>query len=74
MGQPMNLLFSPFEVLAVGLGVLVISQITRDGESDWIEGAMLVSVYLVFAIGFYFLGPSPDAEPPPDPTAKTAPG
>jgi Ca2+:H+ antiporter len=59
MGQPMNLLFSPFEVLAVALGVLVISQITRDGESDWIEGAMLVAVYLVFAIGFYFLGPPP---------------
>jgi Ca2+:H+ antiporter len=74
MGQPMNLLFSPFEVLAVALGVLVISQITRDGESDWIEGAMLVAVYLVFTIGFYFLGPSPDGERPPDTTAASVSG
>jgi Ca2+/H+ antiporter len=72
MGQPMDLLFSNFEVLTIALAVVVISQITRDGESDWIEGAMLTSVYLVFSIGFYFLGPSPAPSQPPDATVTAA--
>jgi calcium/proton exchanger cax len=73
IAQPVDLLFSPFEVLTVALAVLVISQITRDGESDWIEGATLPSVYLDFSIGFYFLGPSPDAGQTPA-TTVTAVG
>ena len=56
MGQPMDLLFAPFEVLALALAVMVTGQLTRDGESNWIEGAMLVAVYLIFAFGFYFSG------------------
>ena len=55
-GQPMDLLFAPFEVLALALAVMVTGQLTRDGESNWIEGAMLVAVYLIFALGFYFSG------------------
>jgi Ca2+:H+ antiporter len=56
LGQPMNLLFSPFEVVALALAVLVTGQFTRDGESNWMEGAMLVAVYIIFAIGFYYTG------------------
>ena len=29
---------------------------TIDGESDWLEGAMLVAVFVMLAIGFYFSG------------------
>lgn len=53
-GMPMDLLFSPFEVLAVTLSVLVLGQLIRDGESNWFEGAMLIGVYAIFATGFYF--------------------
>ena len=56
MGQPMDLQFSLFEVLAVTLAVVVTGQFTRDGESTWIEGAMLVAVYMIFALGFYYSG------------------
>jgi Ca2+:H+ antiporter len=56
IGQPMDLLFSPFEVVALALAVLVTGQFTRDGESNWMEGAMLIGVYLMFAVGFYFVG------------------
>jgi len=55
LGQPMDLQFSRFEVVALALAVLVTGQFTRDGESNWMEGAMLVAVYLMFAIGFYYL-------------------
>ena len=28
---------------------------TIDGESDWLEGAMLIAVYLMLGIGFFFI-------------------
>lgn len=61
MGKDMNLWFSPFEVLAIALSVMVISQVMGDGESNWMEGAMLVAVYVVFAIGFFFLNDPSEA-------------
>jgi Ca2+:H+ antiporter len=56
--QPMDLLFTVFEVVAVGLAVLTISLIAHDGETHWMEGVQLVAVYTILALGFYFL-PSP---------------
>ncbi len=55
MGKPMDLLFTPFEVLAVIISVFAINFVANDGESNWIEGVLLLSVYFIFAIGFYFL-------------------
>ena len=54
-GQPMDLLFTPFEVLAVAVSVLIVNQIASDGESNWMEGVMLLAVYLILALAFYFL-------------------
>lgn len=56
LGKQMDLLFSQFEVVALALAVMVVGQFTRDGESNWMEGAMLVGVYVMFAVGFYFAG------------------
>lgn len=53
--HPMNLVFSPAEVLAIGLSVLIAGQIASDGESNWLEGVQLLAVYLIFGIMFYFL-------------------
>jgi len=55
IGQPMNLVFSSFEVITVGLGVAVVSLVALDGESNWMEGALLLAVYVIFAIAFFFL-------------------
>jgi Ca2+:H+ antiporter len=54
-GRPMNLLFTTFEVVSVGLAVLVVSLVAADGESNWMEGVLLLAVYLIFAIAFFFL-------------------
>jgi Ca2+:H+ antiporter len=54
-GPPMNLLFTPFEVVALALAVVVVGKLTGDGESNWFEGAMLIALFLMFAMGFYFL-------------------
>ncbi|MGY8686312.1 MAG: calcium/proton exchanger [Verrucomicrobiales bacterium] len=52
---PMNLVFSLPEVLAVVLAVAVTSQISGDGESNWLEGVLLLAVYLILGVVFYFL-------------------
>jgi Ca2+:H+ antiporter len=55
LGRPMDLLFTAFEVITVGLGVAVVSLVAADGESNWMEGVLLLAVYLIFAIAFFFL-------------------
>jgi Ca2+:H+ antiporter len=54
-GKPMNLEFTLPEVFAVIIAILIVQQISSDGESNWIEGVQLLSVYAVLAILFYFL-------------------
>lgn len=53
--EPMNLLFTTFEVVAVALCVAVMALIAQDGESNWLEGVMLLAVYVMLGIAFYFL-------------------
>jgi Ca2+:H+ antiporter len=60
--QPMDLVFTPAEVLAVFLAVLISGQIAGDGESNWLEGVQLLAVYLILAVVFFFL---PEALPNP---------
>lgn len=55
MGQDMNLVFSPFEVVAVGLAVVITAIGTTDGESHWFEGVMLLAVYALIAIAAFFV-------------------
>jgi len=52
---PMDLRFTPFEVLAVAISVGVVNLVAQDGESNWLEGALLLAVYLVLGIAFFFL-------------------
>jgi Ca2+:H+ antiporter len=52
---PMDLLFTPLEVFAVGIAVLIMAFITHDGESHWMEGVQLLAVYVILGIAFYFL-------------------
>jgi Ca2+:H+ antiporter len=55
LGHPLTLVFTPFEVLAVGLGAIVAAFVAIDGESNWLEGAQLIATYLILAIAFFFL-------------------
>jgi Ca2+:H+ antiporter len=51
----MDLVFTPAEVLAIGLSIAVSGQIAGDGESNWLEGVQLIAVYIILAIVFFFL-------------------
>ena len=54
-GQPMNLVFTPLEIVAVGAAVGISALIALDGESNWLEGALLMIVYLILAVSFFEL-------------------
>ena len=45
VGQPMDLVFTPLEVAAVAAAVGISALIALDGESNWLEGALLMLVY-----------------------------
>jgi len=63
--QPLDLAFTGPEVLAIILAVLVTEQVVRDGETHWLEGVQLLSVYVVLALLFHAL---------PDDDTLAAPG
>ena len=53
--RPMDLLFSTFELVAIAAAVLSIAFIAHDGETHWMEGVLLLAVYVILALCFYFL-------------------
>ncbi len=53
--KPLDLYFVPFEVVAIVMAVLINRSLMIDGETHWMEGLMLLGVYLILAIGFFFL-------------------
>ncbi len=55
VGRPMNLVFTVPEVLAVVIAVAASAQVTGDGESNWLEGVQLLSIYAILALVFYLL-------------------
>lgn len=54
IGQPMDLNFNPFELVAVAVAVLVANSISSDGRSNWLEGILLLATYTVLGLAFYF--------------------
>ena len=54
-GRPMDLEFSLPEIFAMVASVYILFQISGDGETNWIEGVQLLSVYLILGILFFYL-------------------
>jgi Ca2+:H+ antiporter len=54
IGQPMDLDFNPFELVAVAVSVLIANSISSDGQSNWLEGMLLLSAYIVLGLAFYY--------------------
>ncbi len=54
MGQPMDLDFNPFELVAVVVSVLIVNSISNDGRSNWLEGTLLLATYTILGFAFFF--------------------
>jgi Ca2+:H+ antiporter len=57
IAQPMTLVFNPLELLVLGLSTAISAYIALDGESNWLEGVLLLALYLMTATVF-FLDPN----------------
>ena len=56
LGQPFTLEFTLYELVTLFLAAIIMNLIAFDGKSNWFEGIMLTSVYIIIAIGFFFIG------------------
>ena len=55
LGSEMDLVFRPFEVIALGLATIVVAILTLDGESHWFEGVQLLAVYAMVGVAAFFI-------------------
>jgi Ca2+:H+ antiporter len=54
-GSPMDLVFTTFEIVAVVISAAIVNLIALDGESNWMEGVLLLAVYGILGMAFYAL-------------------
>lgn len=53
--DPLDLHFTPLEIIAVLLAVGILALVCQDGETHWMEGVMLLGLYIILAVAFYNL-------------------
>jgi Ca2+:H+ antiporter len=70
--RPMDLEFSLPEIVAMAVAIWIAQQISGDGESNWLEGVQLLSVYVIMAILFFFLPETVHPNPADSPTQGPA--
>jgi Ca2+:H+ antiporter len=55
LGNPLQLIFNEFELLALIAGVAITALVSVDGESNWLEGSELLAVYIILALAAFLL-------------------
>ena len=55
LGSPMTLQFNQLELIALTAASMISALVSLDGESNWLEGAMLLAVYGILGLAFFFL-------------------
>lgn len=53
--RPMDFIFSAFEVIAIAVSTVVVTVMTLDGRSNWLEGVQLVGAYVIMGVSFFFV-------------------
>ncbi|PPQ69173.1 hypothetical protein CVT26_003547, partial [Gymnopilus dilepis] len=54
LGKPLSLLFDPYESIAMFLAVITVNYVVQDGKSNWLEGFILMGLYIILAVTFWF--------------------
>jgi Ca2+:H+ antiporter len=57
LGMQMDLVFNKFELVAIFISVVVGRYLLSDQQTSWLEGFMLIIMYLMLAVGFFYLPP-----------------
>ena len=53
--HPVTIVFSSVELICVAAAVMITQQVTRDGKTNWLEGAQLLAAYIIMALAFFFI-------------------
>lgn len=59
LGKPLSLLFDPLESIVLVLAVLPVNYVMQKGKSNWLEGIILIYMYLIFGVTFWFYPGTP---------------
>ncbi|KAJ4286677.1 hypothetical protein N0V90_012929 [Kalmusia sp. IMI 367209] len=59
LGKDMDLNFEIFMIVLLVLSIVVVGNFLRDGESNYLEGALLVIIYVIIAVASWYY-PNPD--------------
>ncbi|KAF9735048.1 hypothetical protein PMIN06_000823 [Paraphaeosphaeria minitans] len=59
LGKDMDLNFEVFMVVLLVLSIVVVGNFLRDGESNYLEGALLIIIYIIIAVASWYY-PNPD--------------
>jgi len=63
LGKPLTLLFDPYESITLFLAVLTVNYCVQDGKSNWLEGMILMCLYLILCVTFwYYPGSDPSSQ------------
>jgi Ca2+:H+ antiporter len=55
IGHPLTLVFNQLELIALIAGVLIAAMVSADGESNWLEGAELLAIYIILGLTFFLM-------------------
>jgi len=56
IGNPMDFVFTAFEVGVVFMATLIVALISLDGRTNWLEGVQLLGAYFIVGAGAFFVG------------------
>ncbi|KAG9039188.1 hypothetical protein FRB95_011773 [Tulasnella sp. JGI-2019a] len=51
--EPLTLYFADFETIVLFVSVLLVNLLIQDGKSNYMEGMMLMSLYIIIALAFW---------------------
>jgi Ca2+:H+ antiporter len=55
IGNPLTLIFNQLELTALIAGVLIAALVSAYGESNWLEGAELLAIYIILGLAFFLM-------------------
>ena len=55
LNRPMDFLFTGYEIGAMAVATVIVSLLSRDGHSNWLEGLQLIGVYAIIALAVFFI-------------------
>jgi Ca2+:H+ antiporter len=54
-GKTMDIVFTTFELVAIGVAAIIAKSISQDGSTNWYEGVLLLVVYCILGIAFFLV-------------------